>query len=398
MNIPRHMAKPLKLAALRYPVITLTGPRQSGKTTLVKATFPGAGYVSLEALDQRAFATEDPRGFLHQFKGQVILDEVQRTPNLFSYIQGIVDESPENGRFILTGSQNFVLLNKISQSLAGRCAVLHLLPLTLAEVTGREAVMAGSLGKISAKVPQASGKLFETLHQGFYPRVHHAQADAGDWLANYTRTYIERDVREVLNIGDTDAFFLFLRLCAGRAGQLLNLTSLAADCGISHTTARRWLSLLEAGFIAFQLRPYHRNYNRRLTKSPKLYFYDSGLLCYLLRIRSAENLATHASRGAVFENFVVAELIKNCFNSGGEPDLYFWRDSTGHEVDVLVETDDIPLPLEVKSSETIATDFLDGLNFWRQLAGSPKAPAALVYGGDASYMRSGVAVHSWRDL
>ncbi len=398
MTIPRHMATPLAKAAQHYPVITLTGPRQSGKTTLVKSAFPKANYVSLEAPDQRSFAMEDPLGFLRQFPGPVILDEVQRVPDLFSYIQGIVDESPVPGHFILTGSQNFLLLNNISQTLAGRCAVLHLLPLALCELARHDAVGPASLGTVHRNRNRAKGELFEILHTGLYPRVHGRGISADDWLANYVRTYIERDVREVLNIGDTEAFYRFLRLCAGRTGQLLNLTSLATDCGISHTTARRWFALLEASFIVYQLRPHHRNYSKRLIKSPKLYFYDTGLLCYLLRIQSPADLAGHALRGAIFESFVIAELIKSFFNRAVEADLYFWRDSTGHEADILVDTGELPLPIEIKSGETIAADFMGGLNFWRNLAGSPTAPAALIYGGDDSYMRSGVAVHSWRDL
>jgi predicted AAA+ superfamily ATPase len=398
MFIARHITKQLLALSRQYPVLTLTGPRQSGKTTLVKSEFPKARYISLEAPDQRAFAHEDPRGFLEQFSESVILDEVQRVPDLFSYIQVMVDQSPRPGRFILTGSQNFLLLNNISQTLAGRCAVLHLLPLALTELKNSDALVPESLATVPKKREKADGDLLKTLHAGMYPRVHDQKLDAAVWMANYVQTYIERDVREILNIGDAEAFYRFLRLCAGRAGQLLNLSSLAADCGISHATARRWLSLLEASFIVYLLRPYHRNYNKRLIKSPKLYFTDTGLLCYLLRIRTSDDLASHGSRGAVFETFIISELLKSYFNNAREAHMYFWRDSTGHEVDVMIEGAKGPLPIEIKSAQTVASDFMDSLDYWRKLADASAGPAVLIYGGDESYTRSGIAVHSWRDV
>jgi predicted AAA+ superfamily ATPase len=301
----------------------VTGPRQPGKTTLVRAVFKNLDYISLELPDQRQFALEDPRGFLSQFDGPVILDEVQRAPDLFSYIQVIVDERRDKvGQLILTGSQNFLLLQRISQSLAGRCAVLHLLPFSLAELTGRKPIRIEALGTTQAKnlKPPRTG-LMETLYAGFYPRIHDKGPSPGDWLADYYQ-YLKRDVRNVLNVGDIEVFGSFVRLCAGRNGQPLNLSGLASDCGISHTSAKRWLSVLEASFVVMLLPPHHRNFGKRLIKSPKLYFLDTGLLCYLLQIRSPEELFHRAERGAVFESFLLSELCKNFVHRGEQSQLY----------------------------------------------------------------------------
>jgi predicted AAA+ superfamily ATPase len=396
--IPRHLEPTLRRAARQYPVVSLTGPRQSGKTTLVREAFPRHQYASLEVPDQREFAQEDPKGFLGQFSGKVILDEVQRTPHLFSYIQGIADERQEAGQFILTGSQNFLLAQHISQTLAGRCATLHLLPFSRPELARQPMMGVAALGKV---VPKVNGKppvrsLFETLFAGGYPRIFDKHLDPQDWLRNYYQAYVEKDVRDILNVGDLETFCRFLRLCAGRSGQLLSLSALAGDAGISHTTARRWLSVLEASFLVFLLRPHHRNFNKRLVKSPKLYFLDSGLLCYLLRIRSPDDLRIHAARGAVFESWVVSEAVKNYVHRGLEPDVYFWRDSGAHEIDLLIERGEGLLPVEAKSGETFASDFLDGILYWRGLSGKKDQPAALVYGGEASYLREGVVVMSWK--
>jgi len=283
--LKRTLEKKLKKAAKQYPVVTLTGPRQSGKTTLVKMAFPDYEYLSLEEPDHRAFAIEDPRGFLSQFSEKVILDEIQRAPDLFSYIQTIVDTKDISGQFILTGSQNFLLLQKVSQSLAGRCAVLHLLPFSLSELNQRRPLPIDSIGRqLPGKNRFLNEKLSSVLFKGFYPRIHDKSLEPIDWLGNYFQTYIERDVRDVLNVGDLETFSRFVRLCAGRSGQLLNLSSLANDCGITHTTSKRWISILETSFIVFLLRPHYKNFSKRLIKSPKLYFLDTGLLSYLLRI------------------------------------------------------------------------------------------------------------------
>ncbi len=395
--IPRHLASTLIRSAKHYPVVTVTGPRQSGKTTLVRAAFDKHEYVSLENPDERNFATEDPRGFLNRFRGPVIFDEAQRVPSLFSYLQGIVDKEDRAGHFVLTGSQNFLLLNTINQSLAGRTSVLHLLPLTCSEVARRKPLAANRIGRDIRKTTEMDEDLFQVMHRGFYPRIHDKKLDAQDWLRNYTQTYLERDVREIVNVGDLETFGRFLRLCAGRCGQLLNVSGLGADCGISSVTARRWLSILETSFIVFLLRPHHRNFSKRLVKSPKLYFFDTGLLCYLLRIRSPEELRTHAQRGSIFESFVISEAAKHRYNSGVEPDMYFWRDSAGNEVDLILDWEDKLQTVEIKSGETVAADFFKGLEYWRGLDKESQGQAALVYGGDGSYKRQGVTVCSWRD-
>lgn len=397
--IDRALQPVLRRAAREYPIVTLTGPRQSGKTTLAKLAFPDHAYASLEDPDERGFATADPRGFLAQFKGRVILDEIQRAPELFSYIQTEADVEATKGRYILTGSQSFLLMRSVSQSLAGRAAILHLLPLSWSELRGRAPLSLKTLGRaVPAHTGEKMPDLMDVLFTGFYPAIHDRRLAPQDWLANYYRTYVERDVRELLNVGDLEAFGRFIRLCAGRNGQLLNLSSLAADCGISQPTARRWISVLEASFLILLLRPHHRNFSKRLVKSPKLYFLDTGLLAYLLRIRSPDELRIHSSRGAIFESFVVSELGKNSIHRGEEPNLAFWRDSVGHEVDVIVDQGLQLVPIEIKSGETLAEDAFNGLRYWLGLAETPNAPAALVYGGADSFRRSGVVATSWADL
>ncbi|MBN2313553.1 MAG: ATP-binding protein [Sedimentisphaerales bacterium] len=395
--IKRHMEKSLVTAAREYPVVILIGPRQSGKTTLVRTTFTKHRYTSLENPDTREFASEDPRGFLDQFTGSVILDEIQRVPDLFSYIQGIVDETDKAGQFILTGSQNFLLMEKVTQSLAGRCAVLHLLPFTRSELAGRATMDVSTIGKkIPRRKVDENANLFDHLFIGGYPRIYDKQLEPHRWLANYYHTYVERDVRQVLNVGDTEAFGRFIRLCAGRCGQLLNMASLAADCGMSAVTVKRWLSMLEASYLVVLLRPHHKNFRKRLVKAPKLYFLDSGLLCYLLRIRSSEDLRIHALRGAVFESWVVSELLKTYYNDGVEPDIHFWRDSTGYEIDIIMDRGIELVPVEIKSGQTISSDSFKGLDYWRSLPGQEKSPSTLVYGGNASYARNKTTVISWQ--
>jgi len=398
--IERILAKKLRQAARWFPVVTVTGPRQSGKTTLVRYVFDNYHYVSLELPDKRAFALEDPRGFLGQFDGPVILDEVQKAPELSSYIQVFVDENiDKTGWFVLTGSQNFLLLQKISQSLAGRTAIFHLMPFSLAELEDRRPINIETLGKRAAKENKPiKRKLMETLFSGFYPRIHDKKLNPQEWLASYYQTYVERDVRDILNIGDLESFGRFVRLCAGRSGQLLNLSALASDCGISHMTAKRWISVLEASYIIMLLRPYHRNFGKRLIKSPKLYFLDTGLLCYLLQIRSPEELFHRAERGAIFETFVVSELYKNFLNKGEQPRLYYWREAGGHEVDIIIEFGNKIIPVETKSAQTIAADFFNNLTYWKDISGNESGQAALIYGGDESFKRSGVVVYPWFSL
>lgn len=396
--IPRHLTSRLQRAVEQYPVVSITGPRQSGKTTLAKLALPAYGYVNLESPDQRRLAKEDPRGFLAGLPAQVVIDEAQHVPELFSYIQGIVDQRDEPGQFVLTGSQNFLLHRGISQSLAGRCDILHLLPFSRTELAGEPlASIEDIVARDIPANPLTNDRLMDVLFTGGYPRVHDKQLLPQEWLANYYQTYVERDVRELLNVGDLETFGRFMGLCAGRTGQLLNLSSLANDCGITHTTARRWLSVLETSFLIMLLRPHHRNFNKRMIKSPKLYFLDSGLLCYLLRLRSPDDLIIHASRGAVFESWVISEAMKSYVHRGVRADMFFWRDSTGHEIDLLVEAGgDRLLPIEAKSGQTFSSDFVKELNWWKDLANQPKTPSTVVYGGDESITYKGNHILSWR--
>jgi len=394
--VPRTLAATLRQAVKRYPVVSVTGPRQSGKTTLVREVLKGYEYVSLELPDERGLAVRDPRAFLGQFGGPVIIDEAQRAPELFSYIQVAVDEQSDAGRFVLTGSQNFLLLQAVSQSLAGRCAVLHLLPFSQAELGRRPPAELPSLVMRIRDRPRTPPRpLVDTLFTGFYPRIHDRNLPPREWLANYYQTYLERDVRNVLNVGDIEAFGRFVRLCAARNAQLLNLSSLASDCGITHTTASRWLSVLEASFLLLLLRPHHNNLGKRLMKSPKLYFLDCGLLCFLLGIRSPAEVVHHAQRGAIFETLILSELLKNFLHRGEPSELYFWRDSTGHEVDFVVDLGNHQIGIEAKSGETIAEDFFDGLRYWRALARRKAPSTALIYGGGRRFVQDDIPVHPW---
>ncbi|GMR21688.1 MAG: ATP-binding protein [Gammaproteobacteria bacterium] len=381
--IPRHAEPRLQHFARGYPVVVVTGPRQSGKSTLVRHAFPEYRYISLEDLDQREFAESDPRGFLNQFAQSAILDEAQRCPALFSYLQTRVDERQRPGEFILTGSQQFGLLSGITQSLAGRAALLTLLPMTYGELQH-----AGKIGQ----------NLDQILFDGAFPPIFDRELESHPWYGNYVRTYLERDVRQLIKVQDLGAFQRFLKLCAGRSGQLLNLSSLANDCGITHNTAKAWISVLEANYIVHLLPPHHQNFNKRLVKTPKLYFLDTGLATWLLGIQNIEQLTTHVQRGALFETWVISELLKARYNSGETSNLYFWRDRSGHEVDLLIDHGTQLSPLEIKSGQTINRDYFKGLDFWRKLAGETAGPAWLVYGGDTRQMRSDVTILPWNEI
>ena len=397
--IPRHLTSVLRHAAARSPVVTVTGPRQSGKTTLIRRELPDWRYVSLEDPDDRAEAIRNPREFLLGDGRPTIIDEAQRVPDLFSYIQGLVDARGTPGQYVLSGSHNFLLLQSISQTLAGRTRILHLLPFSLSELEGREGLPPASLGaEPKAALPQGHRDLLLTLHTGFYPPIHDRGLAPREWLADYYQTYLVRDVRDVLKVGDLEAFDRFVRLCAVRAGQLLSLSDLGKDSGVSHTTARRWLSVLVASFQLTLLRPFFGNIGKRFIRSPKLYFLDTGLLCYLLGVRDPGDLAAHPLRGAIFESHVVAELTKGYLHRGEEPRLSFWRDARGHEVDVVVDEGPQPTAVEVKSGRRIVDGFFDGLRQWRRLPGREESPCAVVYGGDEGLVRDGIVVHSWHDL
>jgi len=393
--VKRTLQARMEALAGPFPVVFLTGPRQSGKTTLARATFPAFRYVSLEDLQNREEAMEDPRGFLRRVAAGtgVILDEVQRTPDLFSYLHGMVDEGG-SGPFILTGSQQFLLSQQISQTLAGRAAVLELLPFSVSELVGREPLAPAELAnpkRIPAERPRQS--LQELLYSGFFPRIHDKDLEPAAWLDGYVRTYIERDVRGMANVGDLDTFARFVGLCAGRSGQLLNLSSLGADAGVSHSTARRWVSILRASYVLDLLPPHHENFSKRLVKTPKLYFLDTGLMCHILGIREPGQLRVHPLRGAIFETFVVAELHKLFSHHGQRPPLFFWRDSNGREVDVLIERGATRLPVEAKAGETVARDAFRGLEHYVSLSGD--AGGVLVYGGEESYLRGRHLLRAW---
>ncbi len=379
--LPRLLSTTLLRLAGAFPVVAITGPRQSGKTTLAKAIFHGKPYISLENPDQLAFAKEDPRGFLARFPHGAIFDEAQRWPELFSWLQGLVDEDRTPGRFVLTGSQQFGLLAGITQSLAGRVGITQLLPMALPE---------WPQGK-------AAG-LHHVMLTGGYPALVAQNIAPQDWFPSYVSTYIERDVRQVSKVQDLIVFQRFLRLCAARTGQLLNLASLAGEAGISEGTARAWMSVLESSYLVHRLPPYHRNFGKRLVKSPKLYFLDVGLVCWLLGITSAEILALHPMRGALFESWVVGEFIKNRFNLGQAAALYFWRDSNGQEIDLLFETEGRLQPVEIKSGQTITTDYMKAGQKAGKIAGEEANSPWLIYGGTDSYQRSGVRIMAWNTV
>ena len=374
--ITREITPHLIRLFAQYPFVTVTGPRQSGKTTLCRVAFPALRYVNLEAPNQREFAASDPLGFLGQLGDGAILDEIQRVPELLSYLQVLADERGRNGLFVLTGSEQFGLSGAIGQSLAGRTALLRLLPFSLAE---RRQTGAGE-------------SIDEILYSGFYPRIHDRKLEPRQALGDYLETYVERDVRRLGEIRNLSGFQRFVRLCAGRVGQLVNLSALGADAGVSHVTARQWLSVLEASYVAFLLTPFHANIRKRLVKSPKLYFYDVGLASHLIGIEHAGQVSTHPLRGPLFENAVIVEALKHRFNQGRRANLSFFRDARGLECDLLYEVGNRMAAIEIKSGATIVAAAFDGLKRVSKLL--PQiAVRVVVHGGmDRQSRRDGEAI------
>ncbi|NUQ23345.1 MAG: ATP-binding protein [Saprospiraceae bacterium] len=366
----------------KYPLIAVTGPRQSGKTTFCKQLRPDYQYLNMELPENREFAERDPHHFLQTYQGGVILDEVQNVPTLFSYLQYYTDTRGKTGEYILSGSQNFLLLEKITQSLAGRIAIFHLLPFSLHEL--ESAHLLGQMWE-------------EHLVSGFYPRLYDKQLSPPEFYPDYILTYAERDVRQVINVQDLGQFQQFMRLCAGRTGQLVNLSQMGNEIGLDQRTVRNWLSILEASFIVYLLRPFHRNFEKRVVKTPKLYFYDTGLASWLLGIRAQQDLDVHFARGSLFENFVINEMLKNHWNQGIKPDLYFWRDSNANEIDLLIENGLQLDAIEIKAGKTIQSDFFKNLDRFQQVSNQLARPW-VVYGGDQMQQRSQATVLDWRRL
>ena len=366
--------------AKQYPVVTITGPRQSGKTTLCKMLFKHKPYVSLESPDERQFALSDPRGFLEKYPQGAILDEIQRAPELLSYIQGIVDDKPKAGFFILTGSHQFELMNTISQSLAGRTALVTLLPFTLKEAYGK------TLPKLEA-----------VLYAGFYPRIFDKKLSPTEAMSFYFSTYIERDLRSLINVKELSTFENFMKLCVARTGQIVNYSNLASDCGVSHNTVKHWLSILEASYVIKLLQPYYKNINKRVIKAPKLYFLDTGLACFLMGIHDAKQLEAHPLRGALFETLVMTEILKSRCNQALVNGLYFYRDHAGNEIDLVLDRGSALDLIEIKMGKTIHSDFFKGIHYYQKNS-AQKTKAHLVYGGEAQHVQEQVQILGWKKV
>lgn len=384
MEIKRILGKSIKDTLKRYPIIAITGPRQSGKTTFLKKMLPQYRYISLENPDARTYAETDPKGFLAEYDKYVILDEVQRVPVLFSYLQGLVDDSGIMGQYILSGSQNFHLMKSITQSLAGRVAIFRLFPFDNSELK--------------------SGNLLDESHyikniiKGYYPAIYSRDIPSRQFYQNYLQTYVQRDVTELIHIRDIRLFQNFVALCATRAGQLLNLSSLANECGISQPTAKAWLSTLENSYIVFQLYPYYKNFSKRIVKTPKLYFYDTGLLCHLLKISDPGQLQMHSMKGNLFENMMIAEYIKQMYHRNHLQDIYFWRDSAGNEVDLLIENENGFQLVEFKASMTVMPDMFKSMLLLETISKKENLNKLLVYGGNQTQKRSYGHVTPWNDF
>ncbi len=365
------------------PVIAVTGPRQSGKSTLIQQAFQAYNYVNLEDIEQRSFAKEDPKGFLFNLGTYAIIDEIQYVPDLLSYIQLITDKEKKAGQFIISGSQNLLLMESISQSLAGRVAIFNLLPFSLEELKN---------------TPYALPTYEDYILKGFYPRIYDQDLEPMPWLLDYIQTYVERDIRQIINVSDLLVFRQFLEICAGRIGQLVNFSEIGSLVGVSYKTIVKWISVLETSFIIHLLRPYHKNYNKRIVKTPKLYFYDTGLACALMNIRNIQDLNQHFAKGALFENFIINEILKNHLNNKLRPKHYFWLAAGSHEIDLLLDQGPRLICLEIKSGRTINSNFFKSLKYFQTLSGVTSENSILVYGGDEIQQRSIAKVIGWNNL
>ena len=386
--IPRIAEKTLRRYAKGFPVICITGPRQSGKTTLAKMTFPQKRYFSLEDPDVALLVRSDPRGFLQTWPEGLILDEAQYVPELFTYIKTIADMDPKPGKFVITGSQQFNLMEKITESLAGRAALLTLLPFSLSELSAVELWQ-----ELGGEDP------WKLMLKGLYPPLYDRDISSRDFYSAYIASYVERDLRQLVNVKDLGTFHIFIKFCAARSGGILNLSSLAADCGIAHNTARAWISVLEISGIIFLLRPYFKNFGKRLVKSPKLYFTDPGLACRLLGIQTVEQLFLNPLRGSLFEGFIISEILKNRLNRGETPDMWFFRDNSGMEIDLLLGDGEKLFAIELKSGKTFNEDMTSGLMRWQKISGlSDEAQdRVLAYAGSQKAEFKGIKVIPWKD-
>jgi len=378
--IDREIEAEIHILKNEFPVVAIVGPRQSGKTVLSKKIFSDYEYISLEDIDHREFAQNDPRGFLERYHSNIIFDEIQRVPDLISYLQTHADNQRENGRIIITGSHNFLLMEYISQSLAGRVGIAKLMPFTVSESA------------------QHAGSLNDVLYTGMYPRIYDQNIRPEAFYKNYISTYVEKDVRHIKRITNLDDFLKFIRILAGRTGQELNLSALGEECGISHNTAKEWISVLEASFLIYKLQPYHKNYNKRIVKNPKVYFSDTGLVCNLLGIRKRDEIDYHFLKGNIFETFVVNEFIKYNFNFGEKLQLYYWRDNHQKEIDLIVDIGIQHYGVEIKSGKTLQEKYFDGLAYWAKLSGTRPSSLFLIYGGQENLVRNQMNVVSWKDI